>query len=49
VSEFFLVEAGNVIQELDADTEQGLSSQVAAMRLEEFGLNEWVETGQKSP
>ena len=49
MNEFYQVEAGKVIQELETDVEQGLSSQAAAQRLEQYGLNELVETGKKSP
>jgi Ca2+-transporting ATPase len=49
VSEFYQVEADRVIQELETNAEQGLSRQVAAKRLEQYGFNELVETGKKSP
>ena len=49
MSEFYQVEAGVVIQTLETNTEQGLTNQVAADRLEEYGYNELVETGKKNP
>ena len=49
MSEFYQVEAGKVIQQLKTSEKQGLSAQAAAERLEEFGFNELVETGRKSP
>jgi len=49
VSEFYQVEAQKVILELDTDLEAGLSNQEAATRLDQYGLNELVETGKKNP
>lgn len=49
MSEFYQVEAGKVIEQLESSEEQGLSTQAAAERLEECGFNELVETGRKSP
>ena len=49
MSEFYQVEADKVLGELETNAEQGLSRQVAANRLEQYGFNELVETGKKSP
>ncbi|MGW8224744.1 MAG: cation-translocating P-type ATPase, partial [Anaerolineales bacterium] len=49
MSEFYQVEADRVIQELETNAAQGLSRQIAARRLEQYGFNELVETGKKSP
>jgi Ca2+-transporting ATPase len=49
VSEFYQVDAHKVIHELNTDHEAGLSNQEAARRLEQYGSNELVETGKKSP
>lgn len=49
MSEFYQVEAGLVLTELETDPEQGLSKDEAARRLEVHGLNELVETDKKNP
>lgn len=38
-----------VLADLESDREQGLSSEQARRRLEEFGTNELVDTGSRSP
>ena len=49
MSEFYQVEAEKVISEIDSDFKLGLSNQEAARRLEQYGFNELIETGKKSP
>jgi len=49
VSEFYQVEAEKVIEGIETSLADGLSSQEAANRLEQYGLNELVETGKKNP
>ena len=49
MSEFYQVETKKVINEVESDLEQGLSGPEAARRLEQYGFNELVETGRKSP
>jgi Ca2+-transporting ATPase len=49
VSEYYQVEADKVINEIGTNLTEGLTSQEAANRLEEYGANELVETGRKSP
>jgi Ca2+-transporting ATPase len=49
VSEFYQVEHTKVVNEIESDLENGLTSQEAARRLERFGFNELIETGRKSP
>ncbi len=49
MSEFYQVEAEKVIEGIETSLADGLSSQEAANRLEQYGLNELVETGKKNP
>ncbi len=49
MSEFYQVEAEKVIDELETNLSKGLSNQEVAKRLEQYGANELVETGKKSP
>lgn len=49
MSEFYQVEAEKVINGIETSLAEGLSSQEAANRLEQYGLNELVETGKKNP
>jgi len=49
LSEFYKLSAVEVLKQLDADPERGLGKAEAAQRLEQYGLNELVEKGVKSP
>ncbi|MFN2106449.1 MAG: cation-translocating P-type ATPase [Candidatus Promineifilaceae bacterium] len=49
MSEWYQLPADEVLQKLESDPINGLSSAEAARRLEQFGPNELVEKGSKSP
>jgi Ca2+-transporting ATPase len=49
MSEWYQLSADEVLEKLESDPEQGLTSAEAAKRLEQFGPNELVEKGAKSP
>ncbi len=49
MSEWYQLPADEVLQKLESDPENGLTSAEAARRLEQFGPNELVEKGSKSP
>ena len=49
MSEWYQMSAGEVLEKLESDPERGLTSAEAAKRLEQFGPNELVEKGSKSP
>ncbi|MFN2137166.1 MAG: cation-translocating P-type ATPase [Candidatus Promineifilaceae bacterium] len=49
MSEWYQMTAGEVLEKLGSDPEHGLSSAEAQRRLEQYGLNELVEKGSKSP
>ncbi len=49
MSEYYQVEAEKVINEVNTNLTDGLTSQEAARRLEKYGANELVEMGRKSP
>ncbi|HEX6387039.1 MAG TPA: cation-translocating P-type ATPase [Anaerolineae bacterium] len=49
MSEWYQLDTKEVIQKLHTDPEQGLSSAEAQHRLEQYGYNELIERGVKSP
>ena len=49
MSEWYQLSTNDVLQKLESDPENGLTSAEAAKRLEQFGPNELVEKGSKSP
>ena len=49
MSEWYKLEADEVVQKLETSPTDGLSSDEATKRLEQYGLNELVEKGAKSP
>jgi Ca2+-transporting ATPase len=49
VSEFYKLDKSDVLSELNTSFEQGLTNAEAARRLAEYGPNELVESGVKSP
>ncbi len=49
MSEWYQLSADEVLEKLESNPERGLSSAEAARRLEQFGPNELVEKGSKSP
>ncbi len=49
MNEFYQVDSSKVIEELETNVESGLSRKEADVRLEQFGFNELIETGRKSP
>jgi len=49
VNEFYQVDSSKVIEELETNVESGLSRKEADGRLEQYGFNELIETGRKSP
>ena len=49
MSDWYQLSADEVLEKLESDPEQGLTSAEAAKRLEQFGPNELVEKGAKSP
>ena len=49
MSEWYQLSANEVLNKLESDPENGLSSAEAAKRLEQFGPNELMEKGAKSP
>jgi len=48
-SPWYTSEPAEVIRRLDTDTDKGLSQAVAAERLEQYGPNELIDKGVKSP
>jgi Ca2+-transporting ATPase len=49
MSEWYQLSVNEVLNKLESDPEQGLTSTEAAKRLDQFGPNELVEKGAKSP
>jgi Ca2+-transporting ATPase len=49
LGEFYKLDRADVLRQLDVDAESGLDEAEVARRLEEYGLNELVESGMKSP
>lgn len=49
MNEFYQVDSSKVIEELETNVESGLSRKEADGRLEQYGFNELIETGRKSP
>jgi Ca2+-transporting ATPase len=49
MSEWYQLSTNEVLEKLESDPENGLTSVEAAKRLEQFGPNELVEKGSKSP
>jgi len=49
MSEWYQLSTNDVLQKLESDPENGLTSAEAAKRLEQYGPNELVEKGSKSP
>ena len=49
MSEFYKLSTAEVLKQLEVDPERGLSQTEVARRLEQYGLNELVEKGVKSP
>ncbi len=49
MSDWYQLTTTEVLEKLQSDPENGLTSEEAAKRLEQFGYNELVEKGSKSP
>ena len=49
MSDWYKLEPDDVMQQLNTSPTDGLSSDEASKRLEQYGLNELVEKGTKSP
>lgn len=49
MSEWYQLSTNEVLEKLESDPENGLTSAEAAKRLEQYGPNELVEKGSKSP
>ena len=49
MSEWYQLKTDEVLERLQTDPEKGLSEQEAQKRLDEYGINELVEKGGRSP